>query len=224
MVAKNKKIYGILITIIMFAILLIYVDGKLVEEYTNPYDIGKKFAFSYMIKTSKNMKTWAHKDMHGIIDNLKYEGIENDEVDNIYYDHFTLICAKRVGDTLICSYGLLMDDVNPIPIYTVLLKPNGPLSFMERAKIYMHNGLKIARKFIDLPTHPDRWLVYNFLDKNEFNYMEYITSDLSSSNSEDGLDNKYNIMMEHENNWGNSELIKQNSEMQSLYNDYYGLK
>jgi len=212
-----------LLIIISLIIGIIFIaDDCFKSKYQNPLNVAKAFSYSYMIKDSENMKSWADKRIYGKINKLQY----STPVDDSYrhWEFFELVSFRRLGYTIVCTYAY--NDYKNLPLfYSVVLEPTGPSSLWERVKDFIFYKIPFGDKFIGLPHHKDRWLVVDFFTNDDFEtYISDVSKRLEKIVKGE-INWKSHIMeikrrMNYENKWSDEEKIRQNAEMKELYMDY----
>jgi hypothetical protein len=221
---KKKNIYVyIIVGATILCVLVNYVNNIFLEDYTDPVEVGRKFAYSFMIKDPFHMKTWSIPAIHKNIDLLSYRDKSGNE-DTDYYNYFNLVASRRIGDTLICTYALMLEDVIPIPAYSVILKPYGPLTILEKIKKYIYLNFIYATRIMDWPVATNRWIVFDFLPRNDFDFEQYATKDIAEDIDENILEGKIERMGKFEKAWSDKEMEKQNREIVEIYNSYFEVK
>ncbi len=221
MTKKSWILTFIAFIIIILPVSLNYINLKLLCDYTIAYDVGRKFAYSLMTRDIDHMKAWSSPTIHKKIDELS---LNTSLAHNLpdFYNFFDLVACRRVGITLVCSYALMLEDAKPFPVYSVLLKPYGPLTVLEKIKRYLYFEFEFASKFTDWPKSPDRWLVYDFLlPENGFDFQKYIHEDINVDIDVDTFEQKMETMGKFEEVWGVREIEQQNREVREIYHSYY---
>lgn len=223
-VTKKKRTYVyVIVAVTIVSVLANYINYKFIEDYTYPFEVGRKFAYSFMIRDPFHMKTWSSVAIHKKIDLLSYKAKSGNDFPD-YYQHFDLVVSRRIGVTLVCTYALMLEDAIPIPTYTLILNPYGPLTVVERIQKYIYFNFDFAKRFMDWPATPNRWLVFDFLAKNDFDFEQYASKDISEDFDENILEKKFERMDKFEEEWSNKEMERQNREMVEIYMSYYEVK
>lgn len=217
-----KKLLIIIFLIAGLPFIVFKVDIRLRKSYENPFRVGKAFSYSYMIKDSEHMKSWADKKIYKNIDELKYS-TPIDGLYEFYWEYFELVSSCKIGNTLVCTYML---DVEDTPLfYSAVLKPTGQPSLWERFRNFICWRVPFANDFFGFklgPYNKWRWLVVDFFTNNDFE--KYISKPLEVVEKEELdwniLEVEIKQMEDFENKWSNREKIQQNTEMKELYMDY----
>ena len=173
---KRRLIFICLIISICVLCLIFILDDFFRREYEDPFRIAKAFSYSYMTKDTEHMKSWSYKEAHDKIEDLQYSTPSDDRFSN--YDDFKLVCFRRLGDTIVSTYGQQIKFPDELPIfYSAVLQPNGPYSLWERVKEFIYFEVPLGSKICGFPRNKDRWLVVDFFTNDD--YEKYITDSLA---------------------------------------------
>jgi len=202
--------------------LIFVADNYIRSEYKNPFRVASAFSYSYMTKDAKHMKSWADKKIYKEIDKLQY----STPVDYHYVDlfgDFELVCSRRLGNTMVCTYALNHLGAPPL-FYSAVLKPVGSPSLWERVKDFIYFDIPLGDEFVGFPYHKQRWLVVDFFTNDDFE--KYISTHLEKTQAEiavtliEQLHIDIDQMENYEDKWSDREKIRQNIEVKELYVDY----
>jgi len=225
----------IIVSLIIGVISIIFIaDNYFRSKYQNPFRVAQSFSYSYMIKNSEDMKSWADKRIYGKINKLQYSIPLNDSYGD-FWKFFQLVSSRKLGNTMVCTYAYY-DYENPPLFYSVVLKPTGSPSLWERIKDFIYFDIPLGDEFVEFPHDKHRWLVVDFFTNDDLETYIFTSSEKNptwfkmTEKGEidwDALEKKLEQikmkrkqMENYENEWSDEEKIRQNAEMKKLYMDY----
>lgn len=225
----RKKLLIIIPLIISVPFLIFILDDFVRREFENPFRVGKMFCFSYVTQYSRNMKIWADKEVYNKIDNLQYSTRLSlpGSAEEFAYKKFDLVCSRKLGNTVVCTYVLDFFKESPF-CYSVVLQPVGALSLWERVKKIISFEVPLGNKIVGFPHSKKRWLVVDFYTGDA--YDKYVAKVRKMKDGWDVLSATYWPTLEemdekqiYEESWGQAEKTRQNKEMEKLYRIYRDL-
>lgn len=223
-----KKFIIILFLVIVVPSIIFIGDNFFRSDSENPLTVGEGFSYNYMTKDSEGMMSWADPIIYEKINELKYsapvyEGFANSAGD------FELMCFRKLGNTIVCTYAYNTYEGLPL-FYSVVLKPTGLPSLWEKVKDFIYSDIPFGDELVGpFYHHKQRWLVIDFFTNDDFE--KYISSQLEKMEEWEidwqAIKIEFEQMIleieqmeNYENTWSNKEMIRQNKEMIKLYTDY----
>ena len=153
--------------VICIPCLIFILDDFFKSDYEDPFRVAKAFSYSYMTKNTKNMKSWAYKEVYEKIDNLQYSTPVDDRFSN--YSDFELVCFQRLGNTIVSTYGQNIILPVELPLfYSVVLELVGSDSLWERVTEFIYFEVPLGRNICSFPRSKDRWLVVDFFTNDDY--------------------------------------------------------
>jgi len=219
-----KKLLIIISLIIGIPSIIFIADNYFRSHSQNPFRVAKAFSYSYMIKNSEYMKSWADKKIYEKINELQYSTPVDSSYEDFWED-FELVSFRKLGNTIVCTYAYTDFDNLPL-FYSVVLEPTGLSSLWERVKDFIYFDVPLGDKIVGFPYSKQRWLVVDFFTDDDIEeYISVLLEKIEKGAWEDFLIEtkqleQWEQMKKYENKWGDEEKTWQNAEMKKLYMDY----
>ena len=224
--SKTKKVF-IILSIILCLPLIYIVDDFFRKDYEDPFKVGKRFSFGYMLEDKSHMKSWSDKKFHDKIDKLPYEApVHYGEIEGHFWKSLDLVSSRKIGFTIVCTYALIEFDRLPL-FYTVVLEPVAPSSYWERFKNFVYFKIPLGDKILNKLSKKDRWLVVDFFTNDDFEaYSDTLVKEIYEQDILKKIEQfgkAIKVLKIYEKDWSNKEKIDQNEEMRKLYTDYLNI-
>lgn len=230
---KNKFILALIVVAIAI-FLFIGVENDEINKFSNPGNVGKTFTHGLFLSDKDRskiiLKYYSDEKLHAKIDKIQYENESTYLSEYLTYDDFYLSGFKRVGDTAIATYTLILNKQKAWHS-SVVLHRNTTETTWQKINWWIFLNFPFGNEIINVDKLKDRWLVTDYVT-DEFKHKDY-ERQLEISNAkfdEESKKTAEQILEEGEkeielervfaNNFVKEELFRQYEGIRSIFGSY----